>query len=289
MQLIITSYTREFSAVRRLNERHDYSLPLGVGGTAINAVMDRPHMWREFLQNLADDKDEKRMIDFYSVHDYNENPNRLSAFYNMHHAWIKELGLPDVPIYVDEYGFTKTTGVWTDNLKNASGVLVAMILASKLPGMYIMPWCTFHNPSYQMSFTQFLKLEDGTYASTPNGNAMRMLHMLKENELEMQGDHKNNVIATGDENGIAVLASNSTDKPMPVDLILKELPYERVIITQYLVDSLNNNRLTGPDCTELRLTNKWNEWVKKEDKSINILTVLDKHGFSLWIIEPYNP
>ena len=255
----------------------------------MNAVMDRPHIWREFLQNLANDKSEEPILDFYSMHDYSQDSNRLSAFYKMHQAWIKELGLPDLPIFVDEYGFTKTTGVWTDNLKNASGVLVAMILASHLPGMYIMPWCTFHNPDYQMSFTQFLKLEDGTYASTPNGNAMRMLHMLKRNELEMQGEHKNNIIATGDETGIAILATNSTDKPVAVDLTLKEVPYDRVTITQYLVDSLNNNCLTGPKCTELYLTDRWNEWVGKADKDVNINTVLDKHGFSLWVVEPYNP
>lgn len=280
-------YKRVYRAVRRLNEKHNYQMPLGVGGTALCRVMDKPHLWRDFLQNLANDKDENLMLDFYSMHDYNENPHRMTSFYAMHKAWIKELGLPDVPIYVDEYGFTRTTGMWTDNLKNASGVLAAMLLCSKLPDMILMPWCTYHNPSYQMSFTQFLKLEDGSYASTPNGNAMRMLHMLKEYELEIEGEYKNDIVATGSEGVITLLATNSTEKPMAVDALLKELPYERATITQYLVDSLNNNRLTGPECTELRLTNRWNEWVKKEDQSVNIQTVLDKYGFSLWIVEPY--
>jgi hypothetical protein len=280
-------YKRVYRAVRRLNARNNYELSLGVGGTALCRVMDKPHLWHDFLQNLSKDKDERRMLDFYSMHDYNENPYRMLYFYNMHQAWIKELGLPDLPVFVDEYGFTRTTGIWTDNLKNASGVLAAMIMCSNLPNFYIMPWCTFHNPSTQMSFTQFLKLEDGSYAVTPNGNAMHMLHMLKENELEIEGV-KFNIVATGDESGIAVLLTNPSDKPSAVDFVLKELPYERVIITQYLVDSLNNNRLTGAECTELRLTNRWNEGVTKEDKSIAIKGILDKYGFSLWIIEPYN-
>ncbi|MGI6373265.1 MAG: hypothetical protein ACOX1R_08845 [Caldicoprobacterales bacterium] len=61
-------YTRVYRAVRRLNQRHNYEIPLGVGGNAMNAVMDRPHIWREFLQNLANDKSEEPILDFYSMH-----------------------------------------------------------------------------------------------------------------------------------------------------------------------------------------------------------------------------
>lgn len=279
-------YTRAYRAVRRLNERHQYEIPLQIGGSAINAVMDRPHLWRQFLQHLADDADAQRQIDFYSMHDYNGHPKRLKVFYEMHHAWIKELNLPDLPIFVDEYGFTQTTGVWTDSLKNAAGVLSAMILSTQLPGMHIFPWCTFHNPSYQMSFTQYLMLEDGQYVSTPNGNAMRMLHLLKANELEMEGDHHHDVIATGDETGYAVLATNPTNMPVAVNLMLLNIVEDRMTITEYRVDSLHNNRLTGPASTELGLTNRWNEWVKGEEKGIDITAVLEPYGFTLWLVEP---
>lgn len=280
-------YTRTYRAVRRLNERHRYEIPLEIGGTAMNAVMDRPHRWREFLQYLADDQDERRKLDFYSMHDYNGHPNRMKVFYEMHHAWIKELGLPDLPIFVDEYGFTQTTGVWTDSLKNASGVLSAIFLSTQLPGMHIFPWCTFHNPSYQMSFTQYLLLDDGQFASTPNGNAMRMLHMLKTNQLEMLGEHRHRVVATGDDTGYAVLATNPSDKPMAVDLMLRGMPYDKVTITEYRVDALHNNRLTGPACTELGLTNRWNEWVRGSEKGIDLAHVLEPYGFTLWLVEPY--
>ncbi|XID90642.1 hypothetical protein ACF3MZ_19105 [Paenibacillaceae bacterium WGS1546] len=280
-------YTRAYRVVRRLNERHRYDVPLGIGGTAINAVMDRPHRWREFLQHLADDRSESRQIDFYSMHDYNGHPNRMKVFYEMHRAWIQELGLPDLPIFVDEYGFTQTTGIWTDSLKNASGVLSAILLSTQLPGMRIFPWCTFHNPSYQMSFTQYLRLEDGGYASTPNGNAMRMLHMLKTNELEIEGEHQSRIAATGDETGYAVLATNPSDKPMAVDLMLRQLREDSVTITEYRVDALNNNRLTGPACTELGLTNRWNGWTGGAEKGVDISAVLEPYGFTLWLIEPY--
>ncbi len=280
-------YACTYRAVKRLNERHAYALPLLIGGSAINAVMDRPHLWREFLQQLANDRDENRQIDYYSMHDYNGHPRRLKVFYEMHRAWIKELGLPELPIFVDEYGFTQTTGIWTDSLRNASGVLSAMILSAQLPGMRIFPWCTFHNPSYQMSFTQYLLLENGQYASTPNGNAMRMLSMLKKNELEMQGEHQHQIAATGDETGYALLATNPTDKPAAVDLMLRHIRQDHVTITEYRVDALNNNRLTGPACTELGLTDRWNEWVKGPEQGIDIRSVLEPYGFTLWLVEPY--
>ncbi|RAV03573.1 hypothetical protein [Paenibacillus sp. YN15] len=279
-------YTRAYRAVRKLNERYRYETPLEIGGSAINAVMDRPHLWREFLQHLANDKDERRKIDYYSMHDYNGHPNRMKVFYDMHHAWIKELSLPDLPIFVDEYGFTRTTGIWTDSLRNASGVLSAMILSTRLEGMHLFPWCTFHNPSSQMSFTQYLLLEDGQYASTPNGNAMRMLYMLKTDELEMLGEHHHRVIATGDATGYAVLATNPGNEPMAVDLALHSIPYDKAAITEYRVDSLHNNRLTGPASMELGLTNRWIERVTGPEKGIDLTAVLEPYGFTLWLVEP---
>lgn len=280
-------YTRAYRAVRRLNEQHQYAIPLAIGGTAINAVMDRPHLWREFLQHLANDQDPQRQIDFYSMHDYNGHPNRMKVFYEMHNAWIKELGLPELPIFVDEYGHTQTTGIWTDSLKNAAGVLSAIILSTKLPGMHIFPWCTYHNPSYQMSFTQYLLLEDGQYAATPNGNAMRMLGMLKANELEVLGEHYNQIVATGDDTGSAILATNLSDKSMAVDVMLRQLAHDSVTITEYRVDALHNNRLTGPPSKELNLTNRWHKWTSGDERGVDITAVLEPYGFTLWLVEPY--
>jgi hypothetical protein len=277
-------YRRIYRAVNRINNRNHYDIPLGVGGTATNAVMDKPQIWRSFLQNLAADKDPGRLIDFYSVHDYNEYPERISAFYKMHNVWIKELGLPELTIYVDEYGFTDTTGVWTDSLKNAAGVLHAMMMYAPISNMHFMPWCTFHNPINQMSFTQFLKLDDDSYVPTPNGNAMKMLHMLKTYQLEMNGENCSNITATGDDSGIAILVTNATDKAIPVNLSLVGLACDKVELTQYLCDTLHNNRLTGPQCNELLLTNRWNTNVQKE--SIEISASLDMYGFSLWVIKP---
>jgi hypothetical protein len=179
------------------------------------------------------------------------------------------------------------TPILTDSLKNASGVLSGMILGSKLEGMYIFPWCTHHNPNMQMSYTQYLQLDNGTYASTPNGNAMKMLSMLKENELESVGENQNRAVVTGDGASTVILVMNPTDKSMAVDLMLKQIPHDRVTITKYLVDTMHNNRLTGQECSELILTDRWNEWVRKEDAGVDIDEVLDKYGFCLWLIEPY--
>jgi len=280
-------YKRVYRVVRRLNRKNNYETPLRVGGTAMTSPMHHPHLWYRFLQLLANDTDSERMIDFYSAHDYHPDISRLSSFYNMHHAWIKELNLPNVPIFFNEYGTVGATPILTDSLKNASGTLSGMILGSKLEGMYIFPWCTYHNPNMQMSYTQYLQLDNGKYVSTPNGNAMKMFSMLKEYELESSGRNQNRAVATGDGVSVAVLVTNPTNKPMAVDIMLKQIPHSRVTITKYLVDTRHNNRLTGQTCNELMLTDRWNEWVRKEDAGIDIDEVLDKYGFCLWLIEPY--
>ncbi len=275
-------YKRIDNAVRRLNAKHRYPMPLGIGGTATNDNMGRPQIWRQFLQNLAGDPD--RRIDFYSVHDYTRDPSRLKAFYNMHQAWIQELGLPQLPIFVDEYGYTDTTGVWTDSLKNASGVLVAMIGQTELPGLHILPWCTYHNPVLQMSFTQYLTLEDGSIVPTPNGNAMRALAWQKKNQLAVSGrsEYNSAILATGDATGIAVLVTNATGRPLPVEIECLNLPAGAKTVTQYLVDTTHNNLLTGPAVREFLLTDR----KPLPGDRTQLSAVLEEHAFSLWLIEP---
>jgi hypothetical protein len=276
-------YQRVCNAVTRLNNKNQYAMPLGVGGTSTNAVMSRPQLWREFLQNLASDKNPNFMLDFYSVHDYTRDPDRLKAFYAMHQTWIKELGLPDLPIHVDEYGYTDTTGVWTDSLKNASGVLVAMIQSADLPGLHIHPWCTYHNPKLQMSFTQYITLDDGTIVPTPNGHAMRALALQKKDRLEIGGKQPYNsaILATADESGIAILATNATGHPQSLEISL-QLPEGGKTVTRYLVDRVHNNLLTGPETRSLLVTERF---PAKQD-TLQLSAVLDDYAFSLWIIEP---
>ena len=277
-------YQRVCNAVTRLNATKGYALPLGVGGTSTNAVMSRPQLWREFLQNLAADKNPNRMIDFYSVHDYTHDPDRLKAFYAMHKTWIRELGLPDLPIHVDEYGFTDTTGVWTDSMKNAAGVLVVMIQSGDLPDLFIHPWCTYHNPKLQMSFTQYITLDDGAIVPTPNGHAMRALALQKQNRLAVTGKMPYNtaVLATGDISGVAILATNASGHPLPVEIAVGNLPAGDKVVTQYLVDRVHNNLLTGPQTRSLLIT----ERKPLAQEQAQLSAVLDDYAFALWLIEP---
>lgn len=277
-------YQRVCNAVTRLNRQNQYATPLGIGGTSTNAVMSRPQLWREFLQNLARDINPNHQIDFYSVHDYTRDPSRLKAFYAMHHAWIRELGLPDLPIHVDEYGFTDTTGVWTDSLKNAAGVLVAMIQSADLPGLYIHPWCTYHNPKLQMSFTQYLTLEDGAIVPTPNGHAMRALALMKQNQLALDGKQPDNtsVLATGDASGYAILATNASGLTQAVEISGINMPARTWTVTEYRVDRVHNNLLTGPQTRSLLPTERYP--LRKDN--LHLSAVLDEYAFVLWLVEP---
>jgi len=116
---------------------------------------------------------------------------------------------------------------------------------------YLFPWCTFHNPSYQISYTQFVLNEDGSYSATPNGIALMMLHKMRGDILELDiekgigRDVEYRVIATEDNGKISVLCANPTGDITPCRLTLSGLADGNYKLSQYLCDDKNNNCVTG--------------------------------------------
>lgn len=289
--LTIPEYYRIYKCasrvVKKLNKKHHYQMPLELGGTAMSGLVGRWNQWSEFLTTLAEDEPEERDISFYSVHDYAKNVYRLMDFYVMHKQLVKRLGLPDVPLFIDEYG---TTGYWhnqfgegaDENMKNASGIINAMILGSYLDGAYIFPWCTFHDPVRQVNYTQFIKTEDGSYVPTPNGNAVTALHMMLENELMIEEYTEHKAVATGGGGKVALLVTNPGDAPLNIDVTVNGLSGYTAGMAQYLVNGISNNNLTGEQ------TKSFDPVVKSLEKVIkgrlNFKADIEPHAFSLWII-----
>ena len=276
-------YRCTYRAVRRLNERHKYALPLGVGGFAMSGCIGRWNMWRQFLELLAADDSPERMIDFYSMHDYHPTIWRIQDFTIRHEEAVRQLGLPTAPLFFDEYGVCGCTGVPTDSLKNASGVITGMILSSHLANTHLFPWCTFHNPVKQLSYTEFVQLEDGSYAPTPNGNAIIALHKLAENEVAIAENTDYRAVATADDKRIAILASNPSDAPLELEADVRGLEGYCAKLREYICDSQRNNRVTGEPVSDFLPTAESFAPVRKG--SLSYKTVLEPRAFVLLEIE----
>ncbi len=266
-------------AVSRLNRKHGWALK--VGGTAMTGGWFF-RIWREYLEALASDKTPELQIDFYSMHAYTPDNNQLAQMYNLHRAAIAELGLPDAPIFFNEYGTCRATGVLTDSLKNACGTLTGMLRGADLAGMAIFPWCTFHNPELQMSYTQYLRQPDDSYVPTPNGQAMTMLHSMLDNELRLVGDAHFRVRATGRGREVVLIVTNPSDEPLLASLTLTGLAGNKADATWRLVDHTRNNAVTNPPCTELTVTER--RELTLDGGTASLAFELTPHAFASWTI-----
>lgn len=266
-------------AVARLNAKHGWSLQ--VGGTAMTGSWFFK-LWRPYLEALAKDRTPERRIDFYAMHMYHPDHNHLAQMYNLHKAAIAELGLPDAPMYFDEYGTRGATGVLTDSLDNASGTLTGMLRGADLAGMYIFPWCTFHNPELQISYTQYLCLADGSYVPTPNAHAVTMLCGMLDNELKLTGNADFRARATGKGDEVYIIVTNPSNDPLLVGCTLLGLKPGKAAVEMRQVDNLQNNAVTNPPCTTLAVTER--RELAVTDAGAAIACELPPHAFASWRI-----
>lgn len=274
-------YQCAYRAITRLNNEHKYAIPLQIGGFGMSAGVSNWKYWDEFLELLS--KDENRVIDFYSMHEYHTNPCRVLEFYVRHEAKIKELGLPELPLLMSEYGLRVGVGDAgrPNNLQNASGEIAGMILASYCKNLKVFPWCTFHNPNQQIGRTMFLINSNNEYVPTPSGHVMTMLHKLGKDELLIEDYTDNKCVATIDHNEICILVSN----PNKEDVItlevqaLQEGDYE---ISEYLVDEKTNNVLFDASLTKLQVTN----YARQHLSDCYVVEKnMIKDSFCLWILK----
>ncbi|MBQ2732523.1 MAG: hypothetical protein IJF74_00035 [Clostridia bacterium] len=268
--------------VKELNEKHNYEKPLLLGGPGMSWVPVRLNMWKELLTLWAEDDSPDFRLDFYSMHDYHPDHLRMLNFYIAHENIRERLGLPKLPCFYDEFGHDPGTGIKADSLRNGAYNISAMIRASKLDQVYIFPWCTFHNPKVQISLTQYIS-RDGKYLATPNGHAIKLLTMMDGDCLDIKGDPNFKCEAVKREDGtIFVLCTNPGVQADTFRLELSGIEMSNVSITEYMVDSIKNNCVTGTS-EALEPTKQYTESIS--DK-LNINTELEPNGFALWVISP---
>lgn len=264
-------YLCAYRAVKRLNAKHHYAVPLEIGGYAAAHPLSDWGLMLGVMRLLKKSEIGECPMDFYSYHLYNipesarlagkgrdeeaelGGVGKLRRIMKQHKELLAEFDLPEKPVFLNELGRARTTGIDGDALYNAAGILTYLIAfgSEGLEGLYPFPWCTFHNPKLQISYTQYLLNEDGSYSATPNGHAVKMLHSLKGDRLAVTvsdavgTDTEFRAIATKDEGGISIVCVNPTENLVANVVTVKGLEDGDYRIEGYRCDYKNNNIVTG--------------------------------------------
>jgi len=302
-------YLCAYRAVKRLNEKYNYDLPLELGGFAAAHPITVWDMMREIVEKLQKNGIE---MDFYSYHHYEAGATqnlvmkkhydvaRLSGVEKighilmLHNEMLSDFSLPMRKVFLNELGRAKTTGIDGDCLYNAAGLITYLLAfgCSDEPKIYPFPWCTFHNPNLQISYTQFLLCEDGSYAMTPNGIAVKMLNSIGGERLGVAVSENSSrdieycAVAAEDKKEIYVLVTNASGEPDIGELEISGMPEGEYVIKGHLCDSKHNNCVTNPACDGKTLE-QTGEAIRKvgSDGVFRHIFALENYAFVLYRIE----
>lgn len=298
-------YLCTYRAVKRLNEKYHYDIPLEIGGYAAAHPLTEWKLMEDVMKLLKESEIGERPMDFYSYHLYSGpmechliragefdtarlgGVEKLQLILEKHRKLLAELDLPDGPVFLNELGKARTTGVDADALYNAAGVLTYLIASSvgAMEGMYLFPWCTFHNPQLQMSYTQYLLTEDGSYLATPNGLAIEILHGLSGDRLESTVTETNGpepqyrAIAVRNGEEYQVLCINPTGENIPCIAEISGLPDGEYTMDIYRCNYKDNNCVTGIGNGTLQKTAE--AQYTAVDGSFRHLEVMERDNFVL--------
>ena len=280
-------YKKMYSVVNRLNQRHQYCIPLEVGGpTNFGCVSEFP-FYERFLRLYKLDDDPEKRIDFYASHEYSESMATVPEYYRMHHELIKKLGLPDKPIFFDEYGTAHFRPDPYYNQLNAAASIEMFITVASYEELHIFPWCTYHDPDIQVSHTMFIDFSKTCgYLPTFLGQAHIAMSRLYDYYLPLMGSSGNRAVVTTDGRRYAILVANRDGKQHNIRYLLTNLPGMKMKVDAYKVDALHNNCFIDRSISDLMLTDSWD--VIPAEGQLTVSDSLDALSFILWIITPYD-
>ena len=272
-----------YRIVNRLNAKHQYDMPLLVGGPCYAGANITEN--EQFLRLYAQDTDPEKRIDFYSTHTYTTDMSSIPTFYAWLKNIIKELNLPEVPLHWNEYG--ATNGCSPDykiNQENAALSIEMIISMADKDDLFIYPWCSYHDPSIQVDRSQYIDFNRTTpYLPTFLGQAYIALSRLLTDRVETVGNLGNYGVVTTDGEKYAVLVTNGHEKSKEVRFIVDGLKKETATVKVYKVDALHNNCFIDHSIDDLKETDCFEAEVKNGE--IAIADTVDTLGFTLWIIE----
>lgn len=299
-------YLRAHHAIHELNKKHNYEIPLEIGGLGMAHPLENFPLMAGVMERLKESEIGDDPMAFYSYHMYNAPADRslfngghpektgrsglekLKTIFDQHYALIKRLNLPDKPVFLDELGRARATGLDGDSAYNAAGLISYLIAFScgEYGKAYPFPWCSFHNPNLQMSYTQYLH-RDGTYVATPNGIAIEMLHSLEGDRLATQvsqmewADKRYCAVAVKNGDEVAVLATNPTVDSMPLFLELTGLTDGDYRVEVYSCNLVANNIVYKNGKGTGKLTMSTETVATAQNGVLKLTELYDKDCFSL--------
>ena len=272
-----------YRIVNRLNEKHNYDMPLLLGGPCFS--WSRYNENEQFLRLYALDPDNNKRLDYFTAHNYTSDLNAIPKFYSWLKGKLAEYGLPDIPLHYNEYGATSTfTPEPANNQINAALSIEQMIKVADLKDLYIYPWCSYHDPSIQVDKSQYIDFGRTTeYLPTFLGQAYIAFSRLFDKRVRVTGNINDKGVVTTDGNRYAVLVTNSAAEPDRVCFALTGINKKTVKVEEYSVDALHNNCFIDHNIKNLNMTDAFDLTVKSGE--IEIEKKIDSYGFTLWIIE----
>ncbi|MBO5869071.1 MAG: hypothetical protein J6Q54_09195 [Oscillospiraceae bacterium] len=312
-QEYVKIYLRAFHAIQELNKKHNYEIPLELGGFGMAHPLENFPLMEQVMALLKESPIGEAPMAFYSYHMYNAPADRslvrgghpektglsglekLHTIFRQHYDLVERLGLPNKPVFLNELGRARATGMDGDSAYNAAGLINYLIAFScgEFGRALPFPWCTFHNPELQMSYTQYLHRKDSnTFVATPNGIAIEMLHSMQGQRLESRvsemewKDKDFCALAVQDGDSYAVLTTNPTVDSMPMFLELEGLKdgtYQLLIYRLSLVDNNLANK-KGKGTGKLTLSEELT--VQVEGGILKHMELYDKDCFSLICVKP---
>ena len=278
-------YKRMYTVVNRLNRKHRYEIPLEVGGPTNFGCMEEFSFYEKFLRLYTLDRNPEKRMDFYASHEYSESMTTVPEYYRKHHELIKRLGLPEAPIFLDEYGASHFRPDPAFNQLAATGLIEALITTSEYEDLHIFPWCTYHDPEIQVSYSMFIDFNRSCgYLPTFLGQSQIALSKLYDKRLPLEGNAENRAVVTTDGENYAILATNKNKTSRNIRFSLSNLPDTDVKVETYKVDALHNNCFIDKSVTGLQVTDT--RTMTPENGKLSVCETLDAMGFTLWIVKP---
>jgi hypothetical protein len=260
-------YRVGYSVVNEVNRELRPAVPLRIGGPAA-ASFDVPFL-RGFLDRYARDRDPQKRLDFISYHQYQRraDPARVGTEKSTVQGWLIDRGIsPNTPVFVTEAGVFPGTASGTefgaDLLTQAAAMetLAYYYIDSQMD--MVMNW-VFKHPENQRKSMFVSGADDKVY---PYFNLVKMQSLMKRDRIaaRLEGLSPDgigvNALATIDETGVAVLATNYqwTDghDSHVVSLKVEDLPGKLanrpLRIDRYIVDATTSNYAHDPATSALR-------------------------------------
>jgi len=303
-------YLCAYRAVKRLNDKHNYQIPLKIGGyAAAHPLLDFDRI-DGVMKLLSESEIGDCPMDFYSYHHYDVSTTsglilkkefetaslggvgKLKKIMSLHNDMLNRYSLPAGPVFLNELGKARTTGIDGDALFNAAGLITYLNAfgSEGLEGMYLFPWCTFHNPKLQISYTQYLLNEDGSYSATPNGMAVKMLHSLSGERLECTvsescgKDSEFQAVATVDGDTLSLVITNPSGEVVPGFIEVHGLTDGEYTVRGYFCNSSLNNCVTSKKHDGKRLEQTGEALREAKDGILRHTCVLEPNAFVLYRI-----